>query len=383
MIKAAPVARGASAAPELVLRAQEYLSRRSAAGAPAPDLEDAWQHFYDFCTHKIRLFAFSCQLSQDDVPDCAQEVWRELLVRLPSFRLDLERGQFETWLFCIARGKAVDLFRARRHVADHERRASLQSLTDLHPDPANHLADGELLALTLHHLRDRLGECNFRVLQMRLFEDRPVAEVAEMLGLRNEQVWYRYHRARRQLEEIGRCLAAGTPLPPLCACALNEENKETADSAQGAAAGAVSRSVLPSFPVRQGSPSVDYVFHHLELGRRDLAPEWKVEWNCDDTIPRPVLHIRKLAMVAYAEICGPSEFLSTHWPRIASAAINAGVAAGIATIIATPSAALPVFQAEFRKQMQGKAGATAEEQVHVALSARQEANGPWCECGRG
>jgi hypothetical protein len=117
----------------------------------------------------------------------------------------------------------------------------------------------------------------------------------------------------------------------------------------------------------------------VELGRRELIPEWKVEWDCDPS-PRPVLHIRKLAMVAYAEICGPEEFINAHWQRIVNAAVAAGVAAGIATIIATPTAALPVFQTEFYKQIQGKVGNEREEKVRVGLSATHEANGPWREC---
>jgi hypothetical protein len=124
---------------------------------------------------------------------------------------------------------------------------------------------------------------------------------------------------------------------------------------------------------------VDYVFQRLELGRRELNPEWKVEWNCEAS-PRPVLYIRKRAMVAYAEFCAGGDFITAHWPRIVHAAITAGVAAGIATIIATPSAALPIFQTEFHKQFQGKGTLGADETIQVALSARQEANGPWFEC---
>jgi hypothetical protein len=87
-----------------------------------------------------------------------------------------------------------------------------------------------------------------------------------------------------------------------------------------------------------------------------------------------------MAIVAYAEMCGPGDYINTHWPRIVNAAIAAGVAAGIATIIATPTAALPIFQTEFHKQLQGKGGGQVEEQIQVALSARREANGPWWVC---
>ena len=150
-------------------------------------------------------------------------------------------------------------------------------------------------------------------------------------------------------------------------------------SAQGRAACSVSRNVDPGSLARQGGNCVDYVFQRVELGRRDLVPEWKVEWNCDAS-PRPVLYIRKSAIVAYAEICGRGDFINAHWPRIVNAAVAAGVAAGIATIIATPTAALPIFQTEFHRQLYGKNGNAGNLEIEVALSARQEANGPWSLC---
>ena len=42
---------------------------------------------------------------------------------------------------------------------------------------------------------------------------RPVAEVAEKLGLSQEQVWYRFHRARREMEEIGSSPRARARVP--------------------------------------------------------------------------------------------------------------------------------------------------------------------------
>ncbi len=58
----------------------------------------------------------------------------------------------------------------------------------------------------------------------------------------------------------------------------------------------------------------------------------------------------------------------------------AGVSAGIATILATPTAALPVFRNEFYRLLNPKANGERDEQVRVALSACLEPNGPWREC---
>ena len=68
---------------------------------------------------------------------------------------------------------------------------------------------------------------------------------------------------------------------------------------------------------------MDFVFQRLELGRRELVREWKVEWIFDG-LPRPVLYMRKTATVAYAEICGSADFINTDRPRIANAATRSG-----------------------------------------------------------
>ncbi len=363
----------------LLSQAQRYLTCLQKGLAPEYDLEGAWKSFYDLYTRKIRSYAFTCGAGEADLSDCLQEVWTELLVRLPTFRLDPKRGKFDTWLFHIVQGKAVNLRRshARRWLQDNS--DMLQSVIDCHPSPARTLEEQEMFALACDQLTQRLSRCTFQVLQMRLMEQRPVAEVAEKLGLSHEQVWYRYCRARREVQEIGLAWSRGQRTASRKAKPSHEKTAKGQESAQGRVTLAVSRRGGPSSLDHQGGTCVDYVFQRLELGRRELNPEWKVEWNCDGS-PRPVLYIRKLAIVAYAEMCGSGDFMSAHWPRIVNAAITAGVAAGIATIIATPTAAIPVFQAEFHKQLSGKGGNAAGDKIQVALSVRQEANGPWCIC---
>jgi RNA polymerase sigma factor (sigma-70 family) len=342
-------------------------------------LEESWKDFHQFYSDKIRAYAFTCGAKADEVADCLQEVWRELLVRLPTFHFDPTRGQFDTWLFPIVQSKAADLCRLRKRRFHQYGSHSLAGLPDAHPNPCHALEDRELLTLVWDQIKKRLTACNFQILRLRLVDQTPVAEVAQKLGLSHEQVWYRFHRARTELQAIGSSLARGNGVSNFSNGELDENSEKSHESAQGNNGPSVPRSVEPSLHARQGGPCVDYVFQRLELGRREQSPEWKVEWDCEGE-PKPILYIRKTAIVAYAELCGNADFINTHLPRIVNAAIAAGVAAGIATIIATPTAALPIFQAEFHKQLQGKGGGSLDEQIHVALSARQEANGPWWVC---
>jgi RNA polymerase sigma factor (sigma-70 family) len=362
-----------------LIQIRDFLTQRQRGLPLSQDLEAAWREFYDLYDRKIRAFAITCGVGKEHIADCVQEVWTELLVRLPTFQLDPNRGKFDTWLFSIVRGKTVDLRRSHKRHLSQENTATLQSVTDHRTIPARTVEEEELVTLTWNQLRKRLSECSFQVLRLRLVEQRPVAEVAQRLGLSHEQVWYRYHRARRELEAIGSALACGRRSPCQVDDPPHEEKKKNQEFAQGKPACSVSRSVAASSRPVQGGKWVDYVFQRLELGRRELNPEWKVEWICEGE-PKPALYIRKTAIVAYAEICGPGEFINAHWPRIANAAITAGVAAGIATIIATPTGALPIFRTEFRKQLQGKGSGALDEKIQVAVSATQEANGPWRMC---
>jgi len=367
-------------ASDVLNQAQRYLTHGQTGPPAGHDLEAVWLEFYEQYARKIRKYAFTCGADDDDIADCVQDVWAELLVRLPTFRLDSARGKFDSWLFHIVRGKTADLHRSHRRRPLQEKTAALQNVADDHPSPDGIVEEIETFALVCAQLKQRLSGCNYQILQMRLVEERPVAEVADELGLTHEQVWYRYHRARREAEQIGAEWSRGNHAPLSDDDPPQGKNDENQKSAQGNGASSVSRFVFPSSRAHQGGNCVDYVFQRLELGRRELTPEWKVEWNCDGDSPRPVLYIRKMAIVAYAEICGSGDFINAHWPRIVNAAITAGVAAGIATIIATPTAALPVFQGEFHKHLQGKGTGAIEAKIQVALSAKQEANGPWYVC---
>jgi len=255
----------------------------------------------------------------------------------------------------------------------------LQTVTDRHLPPGKNLEEEEVVILALETLKQQLNVCSFQVLWLRLIEQRSVPEVAQVLGLSHEQVWYRFHRARRELEQICAALMSGDCARRSALSPIDEKNEKCTNSAQGTSPFSVSRIVGTNPFGRRGGTCVDYVFQRLELGRRELNPEWKVEWNCNGG-PTPVLYIRRTAMVAYAEICGSVETVAANWPRIVQAAIAAGGLAGIATIIATPTLALPVFHKEFHKQLHGKGGCPVEEEIRIALSAKQEANGPWCEC---
>ncbi|MFO0967213.1 MAG: sigma-70 family RNA polymerase sigma factor [Gemmataceae bacterium] len=187
---------------------REAVARLLAAyQSPQADRHAAWHAFHAAYCGPVRAFACRCGVTDEDLGDCVQEVWAELLLRLPTFQFDPKRGAFDSWLFQIVRGKAADLRRSRVRHRGRENGATLQELIDARPCPARVLEQREFLSVAWEQVRNLLSGPNFEVLRMRL-EGRPVAEVAAALGLNVEQVWYRYHRARRELEGLGAAWAA-------------------------------------------------------------------------------------------------------------------------------------------------------------------------------
>jgi RNA polymerase sigma-70 factor (ECF subfamily) len=198
--------------PELLYRAQHYLRGREKGECPGQGLEAAWEQFYEFYSRKIRSYAFKCGAQEKDISDCVQEVWAELVKRLPGFQLDPRKGKFDTWLFDIVRGKAADTQRFRRRSLVHKNPDVFTSLTDLRPQPGQALEEQEFGDRALGCLRQRLSPCTFQVFYLRLVEQRPVAEVAQALRLTHEQTWYRYHRARQELDKVASALIQGRDL---------------------------------------------------------------------------------------------------------------------------------------------------------------------------
>jgi RNA polymerase sigma factor (sigma-70 family) len=185
-----------------------YLALREQGLPCSPNQEVAWASFYDRYSRRIRSFALKSGINDEDVADCVQDVWRELLVRLPRFELDLSIGAFDTWLFAVVQSKASNLRRrSRRHRLHEAGKANLRTVHARECKPDLSVEQQELVAMAWQELRKRVSKRNYQVLRCRLLEARSVSEVARDLGLSPGQVYCRFCRARRVLAEISEALA--------------------------------------------------------------------------------------------------------------------------------------------------------------------------------
>jgi RNA polymerase sigma-70 factor (ECF subfamily) len=147
---------------ELFTRHAPWLAARLRAALPPPDVEDVLQETF-------------------------LAVWKGASRYRP-------RGTPRAWMWVIARNQAALLLRRRGPVT-----ARLEGAWQAGPDPAGATLDPAEAAMVLADIAAALSGPEGEVLRLMYVEDRPVAEVAALLGVPAGTVKSRAHRARRML----------------------------------------------------------------------------------------------------------------------------------------------------------------------------------------
>lgn len=185
--------------------AQEYVKSLLECRAPDSLLSVAWERFYAVYDDLIRRFVARQGVPHADVDDCVQDVWSEVAMRLAEFDRPADRPGLRAWLYAVVRSKATNLFRrgARKPaVSLDQRRQSGQEPRDPQPGPAARCElewKQAVLESVIAQLRQDLPPVSSRLLQIRLVEQRSVAEAAEELHLTPDQIYARQHRIMKEL----------------------------------------------------------------------------------------------------------------------------------------------------------------------------------------
>ena len=160
--------------------------------------------------HNQRLFRAARAILRDDdeAEDVVQQVWVSAYQNLGGFRGD---AALSTWLTRIVVNEALGRRRRRQRgehlaVIEEERHAM-----DTAPTPEDEAATGELGRMLEAHI-DRLPDIYREVLVLRDVEEMTTAETAACLGVSEETVRVRLHRARREMQS-SLSEAMGTSLP--------------------------------------------------------------------------------------------------------------------------------------------------------------------------
>ncbi len=160
--------------------------------------------------YERRIFATAFRIvrRREEAEEVVQDTFTSVIEHLPEFR---EESRFYTWLMRIAVNHALKRLRKNRRMVGHLAAAEVpsDSYADLprpqfiapwREDPAAAAEQHELQKLLAEAL-DELDEKYRSVFVLRDMEERPTAEVAELLGISEANVKVRLLRARLQLRE--------------------------------------------------------------------------------------------------------------------------------------------------------------------------------------
>ncbi len=133
----------------------------------------------------------------DETSDAMQEAYVNAFMHLGDFN---GRARFSTWLTRIAVHEALGRLRKRKRIEPLDDSDS-EDLLMASPvnGPENSASDAELRAL-LEEAVDSLPEAFRTTFVLRSIEQLSVAETAEVLGIPEETVKSRHHRARERLQ---------------------------------------------------------------------------------------------------------------------------------------------------------------------------------------
>lgn len=156
-----------------------------------PDFEDIYREQFD----RVYKYVYTLFLNREDAEDVVQETFISAYRRYDSF--DPARGSIGAWLCRIAHNKAIDqlrspAFRLRAEWPETERfgeeNQSNERLSEVNE--------------TILFLYDRLTEEERELLNMRYVLDLKNAEVADILGLKENTLNKRYQRLLQKCLKI-------------------------------------------------------------------------------------------------------------------------------------------------------------------------------------
>jgi RNA polymerase sigma-70 factor (ECF subfamily) len=164
---------------------------------PASSVAISWA---EMVSHRAYLVRFAQRKLRDPTlaEDAVHDVFEAVLTGRASFA---GRAALRSWLTAVLKHKIVDAVRR------HARFDSLEEDADAHgalalecpqPGPDEVAEQRQLLARVLARI-DALPSTLRDVVRLRLLDDQPTATVCKTLGISEENLFVRMHRARKQL----------------------------------------------------------------------------------------------------------------------------------------------------------------------------------------
>jgi RNA polymerase sigma factor (sigma-70 family) len=186
--------------------AQECLRCRERHQIPSSAETQAWEWFHPTYDQLLRHWAPGCHINPDDVNDCLQEVWIEVMNKLPAFDSDGTQAGLCSWLHAIVHAKAVDLLRYQsRHPTKRLGSEAEASLLSQHAGPAaecEHRARQEVVQRVLALLRESVSELTFDAFHRHWVQGHTIKQIAADLTETRRQISCRLNKAKQKFRHL-------------------------------------------------------------------------------------------------------------------------------------------------------------------------------------
>lgn len=174
---------------------------------------EAWQEFYRSYWSAIIRYARKLGLSEHQAEEVLQETMVALMRQLPNFDYDRRKGRFRNYLLTIVHRKSLAAIRRAKGVPDvsldsedpwggktlHEVLPAAAARADEHAAEERWREAIMEDALARMAKEPALAETTWPVFRAYVVENRPVAEVAEEFGLKENAVYQIKNRLLRRL----------------------------------------------------------------------------------------------------------------------------------------------------------------------------------------
>lgn len=167
-----------------------------------PGEEEAWERFVRLYSPLLEFWAKRIGLTQSDADDMVQDVFVVLISKLPEFEYDSGRS-FRGWMRTITLNKCRDWLRKKSRSPDDLHSGILRGLNG--DNDVEMFAEAEfrerLVARALELMQTEFEASTWKACWETVVHSRPVAEVAQELGISSNSVYLARSRVLRRLRE--------------------------------------------------------------------------------------------------------------------------------------------------------------------------------------